>query len=332
MAFAVGVTLLFYLPRLLDLSVGPETRRGVYLGAGQLLGAALLLVSLNDYVMGWLRSRPVWQDVALTFLVNLCAVAAFSILAFRLHLVLYDIDIAGLLRRAYRIRFAMTALLAVPYVRYLHYRGRSQCAELENLRLRERKAEARLSALQQKLDPHFLFNTLNTIGGAVRQDRREASLSMIADLAERYRYLLRVSDRSLVTVAEELDFVEGYARLLAHRFGDNFRLHSRISPYLRPRLLPPLTLQLLVENAVKHNELSRQRPLEIWIDGLEENRLQVRNTYQLRGGTDGAGEGLANLSERYTLLAGAAARPVVERDETYFSVTLQTLDDARPTP
>ena len=327
LVFALGVTALFYLPGILAAERGMLP--GVYLSMGLMLGMATALAALNDYLIVRLRAQPLWRDASITLVLNLVLITLGVAVAYRLHLTVYEVELPQLLRRAYRVRFALAAVLAVLYLRYLHYRRRSDRAELENLQLREREAAARLAALQQKLDPHFLFNTLNTISGAVRQDQKEASLRMITDLAERYRYLLGVGERSLVTVGEEADFVEGYARLLAHRFGANFVLYSAIPVHLRPRLLPPLTLQLLVENAVKHNEVSRDRPLTVWIEAVDDHGLRVRNTYQPKSGSSGAGEGLSNLRQRYVLLAGRDGVPEVRQSAGYFSVTLATLDDAR---
>jgi sensor histidine kinase YesM len=331
LGFAAAVSTLFYLPRLLEALTIGLSGRGDLLGAGLIFGGSLALGRLNDELRYRLRDRPAWLDVAVTVLTNVAVVLVLSALAFRVHQWMFGGDFTGLLRRAYRIRMTLAALLAAFYVRLLIYRRISRAARVENLELRERQTAARLGALQQKLDPHFLFNTLNTISGAIRQDQREASLAMVEDLAARYRYLLSVGDRHLVTVGEELDFTEGYARLLNYRFGTHLRFHFRISPHLRPRNLPPLTLQLLVENAVKHNEISRSRPLDIWLKTVDDDRIRVRNTRQPKPEpAAGAGEGLANLNQRYVLLAGEAARPLIERTEAAFSVTLTTLPHARP--
>ncbi len=330
LAFATAVTLLFYLPRLIEtLEVGLPTR-GIWLGAGLLFGASLLLAAVNDGLQRRLREQPAWLDGLITVIANLVVIIVVGIIVFRIHQAMLEPNFDGFLRRSYRIRVGLSGLLAALYVRFLAYRRRSRAAELANLQLRERDTAARLATLQQKLDPHFLFNTLNTISGAVRQDKREEGLAMIADLAERYRYLLKVSNRSLVTVGEEVDFVEGYARLLGHRFGAQFTLIMRLPLHLRPRNIPPLTLQLLVENAVKHNEISRAYPLEVRIEEADGDRIRVSNPRRPRPDSQGAGEGLANLTQRYLLLAGEDARPRIERTTDRFSVTLPTLPDARP--
>lgn len=318
-AFGLAVALLMYLPRLLS---GGATAGAVFGGVAMwLVGTSLCLA--NDRLLDRLPASGVGRYTWLV-LVNLLLVVAGSSLVYRLHLGVMDVDFPALVRRAYRVRVLLIGIMAVLFVYYRHYRRRVYRAELENLRLKERDATARLAALRRKLDPHFLFNTLNTISGAVRRDRREESLAMIEDLSECYRYLLRTADEPLVNVAEELAFVESYARLLEHRFTDRFRLRIRLNGHPRPRRIPPLSVQTLVENAVKHNRMSEGDPLIVTIEDAPDHALRVRNPLRPRQNSAGEGEGLTNLSERYVLLMGEEARPRIERTTDQFIVTIAT--------
>jgi len=306
--------------------VGPAT---MALNATIVFFSALALVAVNDYLLRRLSPGASWKRAGVLIGANLLLIFALSSLGFRLHTTLFEVNFEELLRRSYRIRLFFIGVLALLYVRFLHYRHRSKRAEVDNLRLRKREVADQLAGLQRKLDPHFLFNTLNTISGAIRQDKKEAGLHMLEDLADCYRYVLRTSDASLVSIGEEVDFIAVYARLLGHRFGGNFALLLNIPPHLRPRQIPPLTLQLLLENAVKHNQLTRNQPLEVIVEALEDDRLRVSNHLLPKISPSGGGEGLSNLAERYLLLGGAAARPVVTSKDNQFSVILSTFPHAR---
>lgn len=174
-------------------------------------------------------------------------------------------------------------------------------------RLERARTEAELGALKAQVDPHFLFNSLNTLGHLIENDPAGAREFSDA-LAEIYRYVLDSRQHDLVPLDEELAFVRHYHRLLALRFGAAMPL--ALDPALQTSqwLVPPLALQALLENAIKHNEASAAQPLTVSFlrvdDGvLARNALQPR-----RSALPSSGLGLANLDERCRLLVGRALR------------------------
>jgi hypothetical protein len=173
-------------------------------------------------------------------------------------------------------------------------------------RLERARAQAELDALKAQIDPHFLFNSLNTLGHLIAQDPARAG-ECCDTLADIYRYVLAARDRDLVPLAEELAFVQQYQRLLQARFGDAVQLLP--APGLDgPWLLPPLALQTLLENAVKHNRTGRDEPLQLRLQRrgdciVAHNRRRPRSS-----ALPGGGRGLANLDERCRLLSGRALR------------------------
>lgn len=197
-----------------------------------------------------------------------------------------------------------------------------QLAQLERSR-----AEAELAALKAQIDPHFLFNGLNTLGHLLTHDAR-AAREFCDNLAEVYRYVLASGRRTQVPLAEELQFVRQYFRLLELRFGPAVRLETPALEALPgPALIVPLALQVLVENAVKHNAVSAERPLGVAIEAVagsagEAASLRVRNARQPRegGAMPSAGVGLANLDERCKLVTGRGL--VVQQDTLQFVVTV----------
>jgi hypothetical protein len=170
-------------------------------------------------------------------------------------------------------------------------------------RLERARAESELEALRAQIDPHFLFNSLNTLHWLIRSDAARAA-EFTARLARVYRYILACRGRPLVLLAEEMEFVDDYLALLELRFGAGLRVARDLgSAPLDRALVPPISLQLLLENAVKHNEVSAERPLEVRI-AVGADEVVVDNQRQPARATASAGLGLANLAERVRRTTG----------------------------
>lgn len=160
------------------------------------------------------------------------------------------------------------------------------------------RVQAQLDALRHQVDPHFLFNALNTLAWLI-ETRPDDALTFTEDLAEVYRYVLDHRDRDLVLLKDELAFAHRYADLLRIRFGDAVQLH--VDPPSTDWLVPPISLQILLENAVKHNEFGDGRPLRVAVH-VEGDQVVVRNAVrQRRTPPATTGLGLANLRERVEL-------------------------------
>jgi sensor histidine kinase YesM len=171
---------------------------------------------------------------------------------------------------------------------------------LENEYLKQQNLQNELAALKNQIDPHFLFNSLNSLNYLIR-DNKEAT-AFVSKLSFMYRYILQSGDRNLVTVKEELKFLKSYLYLIKTRYRDRIEIDISIDEAYLEKELPPLALQLLVENAVKHNEISESNPLKVKIYSVEdaicvENKIRPRTTL-----ADGTGNGLLNLDKRYYLL------------------------------
>lgn len=210
---------------------------------------------------------------------------------------------------------------------YFFDRWRSLLIEAE--RLKRESVEARYEALKQQLDPHFLFNNLNTLIYIVEEDPKQA-VDFIEKLALVYRYVLQKREQSLVSLDDELTLARSYLYLLEKRFGSSLCVEISIADTYMNWLLPPLTIQMLLENAVKHNIINSVQPLSIRLFTNDAAELQVINTKQKRigqsalqpGPVDGqpGGVGLRNIHNRYVLLGERPPR-VVDASPS-FSVTL----------
>ena len=156
-------------------------------------------------------------------------------------------------------------------------------------------------ALKNQVNPHFLFNSLNVLTSLIEKDK-DASVNYVKQLSEVMRYVLEQTTSELVTIATELKFIDSFVYLLKIRFGENFRLTLDVSD--KSFLIVPVALQILIENAVKHNEISTENPLNVTI--TEDNDyLIVQNTIQLRNYLPESNHiGLKSLQFQYKFLSG----------------------------
>ena len=167
--------------------------------------------------------------------------------------------------------------------------------------LRQATLYGQFNSLREQVNPHFLFNTLNTLTALIPQNPEKAE-AFALEMADVYRYLLRMYQYPLIDLEQEIAFIHSYTTLLRTRFNDNFSLEVVYKDHPEGRLLPPLTLQLLVENAVKHNVVSSRIPLRIFVE-VHKDELLVKNRLQPKvEPVQSEYTGLFNLSERYRLL------------------------------
>lgn len=183
---------------------------------------------------------------------------------------------------------------------FTYYQWKKAIIEAE--RLQKINWESRYEGLKQQVNPHFLFNSINTLSSLIYEDKAEAG-RYVKEMSRVYRYLLRNNDDELVPLQTELDFIQSYYHLLRTRFGSGIHLKVEVPQRHTASLLPPLTLQMLVENAVKHNNVSRDAPLTVTLACTGEGWLLVKNNLQPKQGrVDSTGIGLANIREKYKLL------------------------------
>ena len=191
-----------------------------------------------------------------------------------------------------------------------------------NSRLQKENAVLQYRQLKSQINPHFLFNSLNVLVSLINKDR-EVAVRYTKELSSVYRYVLAQDSKDTVTVREEMEFIDNYTGILKTRFNDGLQFGYDIKPSDLSRSIPPMSLQLLIENAVKHNAVSPDRPLMINISSDGE-RLCVSNNINPRMScSEGTGTGLDNLSKKYDILAGLDIS--VFRDADTFSVKLPLL-------
>jgi sensor histidine kinase YesM len=190
-------------------------------------------------------------------------------------------------------------------------------------KLEKAKAQAELEALKNQIDPHFMFNSLNTLSYLIEKEPAKAKL-FNDNLAEVFRYILYNKERNLILLSEELAFAEKYFSLIKIRFGNGVAL--RILPNNVESdnyLIPPISLQVLLENAIKHNEFSDRKPLAITMDIRDDNVIVSNDVRKKRSLRSSSKIGLKNLEERYKLTTEKEI--IVESKANSFSVTLPLL-------
>ncbi|GAB4018087.1 sensor histidine kinase [Spirosoma koreense] len=198
---------------------------------------------------------------------------------------------------------------------------------VETSMLEKVSLQSQLMSLQQQVNPHFLFNSLNSLSSLIGDNPVQAD-AFLNELTAVFRYLLQASEHRLVPLRNEIAFIRSYFHLLQTRYQAGLVLDLAIDPAVEQGLIPPLTLQVLVENAVRYNVILPGKPLHIRIYTTPDQRLFVANTLQrkiLR--VEVAGAGLGNLATRYELLN--EGKLVIEEQPGWFVVSLPLVSEGR---
>ncbi len=192
-----------------------------------------------------------------------------------------------------------------------------QGEQLKNAELSRAKAEAELAALKNQIDPHFMFNSLNSLSYLISKDQKRAS-QFTDNLAEVYRYILSQKDQTLVLLEDELIFTHKYTELLHLRFGNALMFKKHFADHLEKKyLIPPTSVFVALENAVKHNEISEQFPLQVDID-MKEDQLTISNKIRAKRNLQHSSKiGLKNLDERFRIVTGKNIVSRVNGGETF---------------
>lgn len=193
-------------------------------------------------------------------------------------------------------------------------------------RFKKESIEFQLATLKAQVNPHFLFNSLNTLSSLVYQNPDSAAL-FVRRLARVYRYILENQEREMVKLSEEVRCLEDYISLLNTRFGESISFKIDIPKNSRKRFIAPMTLQMLVENAIKHNIKSRKKPLEMTIK-LENDKILVSNNLQTKQRVGfSSGIGLQNIQSRYAYLTDHKVE--IMFNEERFTVKIPMLDSEK---
>lgn len=200
-------------------------------------------------------------------------------------------------------------------------------AQFNSEQFQKETIKAELTTLKNHLDPHFLFNNLNILSSLISKDK-DLSQSYLEKFADVYRNILQSSQEELVTLNDELKFIASYLYLLEIRFEDTIQTFIDVESKDQKKYLPPLTLQMLIENAIKHNTISEVRPLKIHI-GSQNGFISVKNNYQpkkleIRNSNN---SGLENIKKRYSYFTDKQVQVFQNPDTFIVKIPLVELED-----
>ena len=228
--------------------------------------------------------------------------------------------------QAYKKSLGMTYLvLAIYEGEYFFYKWKESIVKSE--KLEKEKLASQFEALKNQVSPHFLFNSLNTLITIIPEDQQLAS-EFTQKLSNVYRYVLLNKDKDLVPLRSELDFVSAYYFLNQIRFGENLNMEIKVQDEFLDTQIAPLSLQILIENAIKHNVISSQKPLSIQIY-IEHGKIVVSNNLQQKDNVAHSTKtGLQNIINRYKLLAQESVDVIVTSQNFMVSLPVLSVQDA----
>ena len=289
------------------------------------------LTAVNSYYYDGLELRYNWETDPKKRLwfgaigSFVLTIITFAVLRYLIHFYYTGASISVFIAQeqasAYVIALVIT-LIAILFTHAFHFYRALQQREVKEQKIIARTASASFDALKNQLDPHFLFNSLNVLTSLIEEDPEQAQ-KFTTSLSKVYRYVLEQKNKDLVTINEELDFARTYVRLLKMRFEESivFEIPDRATQ--PDAKIVPLSLQLLLENAVKHNVVSASKPLHIQVME-KDGRLLVTNNLQPKEVVKkSSGVGLHNIRQRYEILSDQSV--VVKADNSHFSVYLPIL-------
>ena len=236
-----------------------------------------------------------------------------------------DIIITASARRLFNpmllLKLSATYIIIVLYGKIFQMHYKQQEIEVENERLKNENLTWQYNTLVNQVNPHFLFNSLNSLSMLVREGKKDDALVYIDQMSDTYRYIIQDGTAEMTTVENELRFLEAYKYLLEIRYAGKLHVEVEVDKSLYAYTLPPLSIQPLIENAVKHNTISSSHPMTISISADEDGYIVVANTITPKlEAEESTGIGLRNLSHRCTLLTERDI--VVENNGSTFVVKL----------
>jgi Putative regulator of cell autolysis len=221
------------------------------------------------------------------------------------------------------IKYLFTTIVVVFLANIINITSQRKNIQLENEKLHAENLQSKYEALRNQINPHFLFNSLNALNLLI-EEKPAAAQEYVEQLSAVLRYILTSSEESTVKLSSECEFINSYIQLLKTRYEDNLNVVINIDEKYSDFQIPPLSLQLLIENAVKHNIISKNNPLNISITSTDKNTITVKNNLSPKLTTDERkGTGLANLSKRYHLIAGKEIK--ISSNSPFFTVEIPVL-------
>ncbi|MEH0156900.1 histidine kinase [Limibacter armeniacum] len=281
--------------------------------------------NLLDKVLPWMkhsRTRFLTQIVGSTIYSLFCINITYYL--FKVNFTDYAPDIDQVITlNLYGLLFIIP-ILTIQLGFYFMGKWKQVFVQTEHLKRANLKSQ--FETLKNHLDPHFLFNNLNILSSLIKEDNKDAH-EFLDSFSDVYRYVLQSKKCEVVSLNEELQFADSYIFMLQKRFNWNIHFDIRIDEDLeRNKFIPPLTLQMLIENIIKHNVISQERALYIDLYNDYDDCLVIRNNLQEKKALPNysSKSGLDNIRKRYNYLSDRNI--VVQKNDDYFTVIIPLLD------
>ena len=278
----------------------------------------ILLWQGNAHVSNYLSYKIPWlENPSKRFIWGVVGVIVYTPLAvYTLYVVLkygFDIDM-GDIKWTLLISVGITFVISF-FLNSVEFLKNWKKASLDAERLKKEQMEAKYETLKNQVNPHFLFNSLNALTNLVYEDQDQAA-KFIRELSKVYRYVLDTRAQEVVSLKTEMDFVNSYLFLQKIRFDEKLQLNISIEGF-EQKMLPPMAIQMLLENAIKHNVIAEEEPLTIHIEIENGEKLVVRNNLQKKNIPieESSEMGLSNIKSRYEFLSATPVEVIDEPSE-----------------
>ncbi|HEY3429750.1 MAG TPA: histidine kinase, partial [Cyclobacteriaceae bacterium] len=295
--------------------------------------AAYYLNHLLDKLLPWKSGFAVRFSVGYVAQVVCLSVVLFGLSSFLLELGGTSVFWKGFSIRDEDLKWKLLILILVTSFIYkviytlLYSYKQFAVTQIESIQNERRQLELQFEALKSQLSPHYLFNSLNTISSLIYNDPQTAE-QFIRRLALTYQYILATQHKKYVLLLDEVEFVQSYYYLLRIRFQQSLTLEINLPNSVMNSPIPPLTLQLLVENAVKHNTINPDKPLFIYISSVDNTELRVTNTKNESEQASASFRiGLENIRKRYQFFTN---QKIEIKDDEKFMVSLPVIKLKQP--
>jgi sensor histidine kinase YesM len=260
----------------------------------------LFLIRYFNRVAPWGRRITMRLLLQLGFAVFIAVIVSVIITLSANWLTPYSEELTGVLINNALIFSAVNVMMMAVLEGWIYFVEGKRAAQMAEV-LREELSQIRFEVLKSQINPHFMFNSLNVLSGLINKDVTKAQ-QFIDEFSHIYRYVLETIEQPVVSLGKEIDFMHSYLFLQQIRYGENLTFSSNIPGELLSRVLPPLSLQVVLENAIKHNIVNESKPLRIEIFS-EGEFLVVKNTLQAKiSAPVSTGLGLKNIVKRYALI------------------------------
>lgn len=288
----------------------------------------------HGYIHDWLDKKYSWQEHLIKRAIyNSLAIIVYAVFAYLIvSLIMVRIVYGGFPENPlswavkssyYAILFSFAVSFILVAIGFFKKWKRSL---LEAEKLKSEMLRYKYESLQNQINPHFLFNSFNVLSDLVYEDQKKA-VNFIKQISQLFRYVLDSRDKELVPITEELEFLTSFAFLLQTRFEDKLTITVDVKTD-QDEMIVPMTMQLLIENCVKHNEISALRPLNISVSRKNQSIKVVNNLQPKNVGIDSKRTGLANIIQQYSYFTDRQI--VIDKTEQFFSVEVPVLKANNP--